>query len=107
MNWKPFFQIKKNRTEFILTFIVVITIVLAFSRFLTFVEQRDGAILNDPLLNLFSPIDLTWFTFAIIYLCIIIFLFNTIQDPNKVMIALQSYGLMVLFMADDEKEAVA
>ena len=97
MSWQTFFQNKRNRLEFILTVIVLILLMSVFSQFLTFVEQREGAVLNDPLLNLFSPVDLTWFTFALIYVCIIIFFIAVIKDPNKVMIAFQTYGLMVLF----------
>ena len=97
MGWKTFFQNKQNRTEFIITILIVIPIVLGLSQFLTFVEQREGAVLNDPLLNLFIPIDLTWFTFALIYLSLIIYLITIIKEPNKLLIAVQTYGLIVLF----------
>jgi hypothetical protein len=99
MSWKSFFQNSKSRTEFILTIAVLVPLMLLFSQFLLFIEQRDGVTLSDPLLNLFNPIDLTWFTFALIYLSIILFLLNSFENPYKLMIALQSYGLMVIFRA--------
>ena len=97
MNWKTFLKNPRSRTEFIITVILLILIVISFSHFLTFIEARNGVILNDPVLSLFDPIDLTWYAFSLIYVSIILFLFNTIKDPNKIVLALQTYGLMVLF----------
>ena len=97
MDWKTFFQNSKSRTEFILTIIVLIPLLISFSQFLLFVEERNGVVLNDPILSLYNPIDLTWLIFGLIYISIIFFFFNNIKDPKKVMIALQSYCLMVVF----------
>ena len=97
MNWKTFLQNSKTRNELIIKVIVLIPLMITFSQFLTFIESRSGVVLNDPFLNLFNPIDLTWYTFALIYASIILFLINSIRDPQKIMIALQTYGLMVLF----------
>ncbi|MBK9098802.1 MAG: hypothetical protein IPM14_11920 [bacterium] len=97
MSWKTFFQDSKSRIEFIITIIVMIPLLSVFSRFLLFIEEREGVVLNDPLLNLFNPVDLTWATFALIYVALIIFLVSIIKEPKKLMIALQTYGLMVFF----------
>ena len=97
MDWKSFFNIKRNRNEFILTVVLLAILMLSFSQFLQFIEQREGVSLPDPLLNVFNPINLTWLTFTLIYLSIILFLFNVRKDPYKIMIALQAYGLMVIF----------
>jgi len=97
MNWKTFFENKSNRTEFIITVIILIFLMTFFAQFLLYVEERNGVTLNDPILNLFSPVDLTWFTFSLIYLSLILFLINRIKEPQTLMIALQTYGLMVFF----------
>jgi len=96
MNWKSFFNNKRNRTEFILTVVLLAILMISFSKFIQFIESRKGVVLPDPLLNLFSPVNLTWLTFALIYLSIIVFLISVIKDPLKLMTALQAYGLMVL-----------
>jgi membrane-associated phospholipid phosphatase len=96
MNWKSFFNNKRNRTEFILTVVLLAILMISFSKFIQFIENRKGVVLPDPLLNLFSPVNLTWLTFTLIYLSIIIFLISVIKDPLKLMTALQAYGLMVL-----------
>jgi hypothetical protein len=97
MSWKTFFQNKKSRTEFIITLLVLVPLMLSFSQFILFIEQREGVVLNDPLLNTFNPINLTWLTFSLIYLSLIMFVISVFKDPQKLMIGLQSYGLMVIF----------
>ena len=97
MSWKTFFQNKKSRTEFIITLLVLVPLMLSFSQFILFIEQREGVVLNDPLLNTFNPINLTWLTFSLIYLSLIMFFVSVFKDPQKLMIGLQSYGLMVIF----------
>lgn len=95
MSWSSFFQDRKCRIEFIVTIIVTIPTLLLFSQFLSLIELREGVVLNDPLLRLFNPIDLTWATFALIYVSIILFLLKIIKQPEKLMIAIQTYVLMV------------
>jgi hypothetical protein len=54
-------------------------------------------VLSDPILNAFNPVDLTWLTFALIYLSLFLFIVTTFNKPDKLMIAFQAYGLMVIF----------
>jgi len=97
VTWKSFLKNKNNLTEFVITAVVVTAVIIAFSHFLQFIEQREGVVLNDPLLNAFNPIDLTWLTFILIYLSLIIFVITTINKPDKLLIAFQAYGLMLIF----------
>jgi len=97
VTWKSFLKNKKNLTEFVITAVIVTAVIISFSHFLNFIEQREGVVLNDPLLNAFNPIDLTWLTFALIYLSLIIFVVTTFNKPDKLLIAFQAYGLMLIF----------
>ena len=97
MTWKSFLKDKKHLTEFIITAIIVTAVIIAFSHFLHFVEQREGVVLDDPILKTFNPIDLTWLTFALIYLSLIIFVVTTFSKPSKLLISFQAYGLMLIF----------
>lgn len=97
MGWKSFLRNKRFLTEFIITVFLLILIMTLFSQFLQFIEGREGIVLNDPLLNLFNPVNLTWLTFAVIYLSIILFLSAILLKPYKLMLALQTYGMMVIF----------
>ena len=70
---------------------------LGFTRFLNFVELRAGFSFNDPLLNLFTPVDFTWVIFGLIYAGLIIAIFFFIKDPHLLLTALQSYLVLVIF----------
>lgn len=97
MNWKDFLTDKKKQKEFIVTIPIIAAILIIFPQFLQYVESRPGVVLPDPILALFNPIDLTWLTFGLIYLSIVITAFSLTKKPEKLLFALQCYVLMVLF----------
>ena len=97
LNWKKFFKNKKRKVELLLTMVLLAFVLISFSQFLLFVEDRKGVILSDPILNLFSPIDLTWLIFALIYLSLLITIVELVKKPERLILALQCYGLMVIF----------
>jgi hypothetical protein len=95
MNWKEFY--KNRKTEIILTVVFLIIILLIFANFLEYIEGRDGVSLPDPILQLFNPVDLTWLTFGLIYASLIIAIINFVREPDKLLLAIQCYSLMVVF----------
>jgi len=97
MNWKVFLTDKKKQKELIVTILFLVAILIIFPLFLQFVETRPGVVFTDPLLALFNPIDLTWLTFGLIYLSIVITLFSLVNKPETLLFGFQCYGLMVLF----------
>ena len=94
--WNIYLQNKKLRSEFIITLILLIVVIFLLSRFLVFVEHRAGIILDDPVLKLFSPINLTWLTFLLIYGGLIIAIINFAGEPERLIFAMQVYIMMVL-----------
>jgi len=97
MNWKEFLTDKKKQKELIVSIPFLAAILIIFPQFLQFVETRQGVVLPDPMLALFNPIDLTWLTFGLIYLSIVITLFALAKKPERLLFTLQCYGLMVFF----------
>ena len=97
ITWKSFLKDKKSLTEFIITMIVLIVVLISFSQFLNFIEQREGVVLSDPILKAYNPVDLTWLTFTLIYLSLFLFIITTINKPDRLLKAFQAYGLMVIF----------
>ncbi len=95
--WKEAFRNRKFRVEFVITFLLLIFILRTLASFLNFVEVRDGVTLNDPLLNLFEPVDLTWLTFGLIYISLFTALYFFIKKPALLITALQSYILLIAF----------
>lgn len=68
---------------------------IVYPKFLLFIENRDGAILNDPLLSPFNPIDLTWLIFGILYGAILLGLFYFLSKPGLLVLALTSYFILI------------
>ena len=94
--WIDAFSSKEFRIKFIIYVIILIISLNILVRFLNYNENRVGINFPDPLLALFSPDDVTWLTFGVIYLSligIIIYLFN---NPKIFLIAILAYTIMIL-----------
>jgi len=95
MNWKEFLKEKSNRFELVITLFLLAVVLTSLANFLNYVEARKGVLLPDPLLNLFNPIDLTWLTFALIYVSLIVAIATLSKNPKRLLFAVQLYTLMV------------
>ena len=95
MNWKEFLTYR--RTELIITVLFLAVILFIFPNFFSIVEGRHGVTLADPILELFNPIDLTWLTFGLIYISLIIAIFSFAAKPEILLLTLQSYSLLIIF----------
>lgn len=96
MNWSEFLHNKYFRKELIVSLLVLALTLTSLAKFLDFVEMRKGITLPDPLLRLFNPINLTWLTFILIYLSIILILFLFATKPKKLIFAVQCYTLLII-----------
>lgn len=65
------------------------------ARFLQWNEARAGAVIDDPFLALYSPVDVTWLTFALIYGALIAAVVLLVRDPEALLLAVQVYAVMV------------
>lgn len=96
-NWVNAFKDKKFILESIFTVALLIFTLSMFAKFLLFIEGRPGVILNDPVLRKIHPVDMTYITFTILYACLPLALLFLIRYPKRLMIAIQSYILLVIF----------
>lgn len=96
-NWRIFLHRKSNVYLLIWTLAVLIASVFALSRFIIFAESRDGAVLADPVFTWFNAIELNIPIFTFIYGSLITCLvYLVINHPSRLIIALQSYSLLVI-----------
>lgn len=93
-SWQNFLADKRNKNELIISLILLAGVLAALAWFINYVEYRQGVVFADPVLNLFDPIDLTWFTFSLIYFALIIAIVSLINYPDRLLFALQLYSLM-------------
>ncbi len=96
MNWRDAFRRSKFKIEFTVTLVLLGLILIGLANFLNFVETRNGVVLNDPLLNLFEPIEVTWLTFGLIYISLVVAIIAFIKNPELLVTAFQSYIVMTL-----------
>lgn len=94
-NWRHFFKQKNNLLLFIGGILFLTAVVLGISQFFGWNEIRPGVHLNDPILAMFKPIDLTWFTFIILYGTLLVTVIWMLPRPGIVTFAAYGYGLLV------------
>ncbi|MFA3783997.1 phosphatase PAP2-related protein [Melioribacteraceae bacterium 4301-Me] len=95
--WQEGLSNSNFRFLFMLSFIVLAFILYWMAKFLAYNETRAGFSFNDPFLSLFPAIKVTWVTFGLIYLALLLALISLSFHPDKLMLALQSYALVILF----------
>jgi membrane-associated phospholipid phosphatase len=76
------------------TLVFLAIILFSLAKFLPLNETRPGFSMDDPLLSLFNPVNVTWLTFSLIYLALLIALFSLSFHPVEMLLALQSYTVI-------------
>ena len=95
--WQPKLLDKSFRIRFLSSILFLIIVLISLAKFLAYNETRPGFSLTDPLLNLFRPVDVTWLTFALIYIALIVALISLSYHPEHFLIAIQSYTFIAVF----------
>jgi hypothetical protein len=93
--WRAAFRTRGFRMRVSVTVPLLIIALIALSRFLVWVEARPGAVLDDPVLRLFTPVNLSSITFAFIYGGIILGLVILRRHPERCVLVFQAYVVMV------------
>lgn len=97
LNWKIFLNAKKNKLIFIFSFITLALVLISFLHFLTFNENREGFVFNDPILNLYNPKEISVFTFALTYILAISGIVISLKTPQLFIRLIQAYLIMTIF----------
>jgi hypothetical protein len=94
--WKHEWSDPSFRRQTVITIPFLLIVLFTLARFLDIVEARPGVVLPDPILRFFTPRDVTWLTFGLIYVGIIVGVGYLIRHPRYLLLALQSYMVMVV-----------
>ena len=94
--WKAAWRHVAFRVETVATFVLLVIVLGLFSRFLEWVELRNGASISDPIIATIAARDFTWPIFLLIYGGLILGLATLAAHPVRLIAAVQSYILMVL-----------
>ncbi len=96
-SWRAAWLVPAFRWQLILTAICLPACLRTLAAFLNRVEERAGVVLPDPGLALFSPVDVNWLSFAIIYGGLFIGVAILLRHPRHLVLAVQTYIVMVVF----------
>lgn len=96
LTWTQPYKLKNVQYKLIVSIIVLTVVLYFYSDFLTHIEVRQGFSFNDPVLNLFHPVNLTWLIFSTIYLSLLTGIIILIKNPLKLILAVQVYTLLIL-----------
>ena len=95
--WKKELKDKNFKITAIIAPIGIVITMVIFTRFLNFIELRPGVVLPDPFLELFNPIDISWFTFVVMYGSLITAIIYLLHYPRYLILAFISYMIMIYF----------
>jgi membrane-associated phospholipid phosphatase len=96
-SWIDSYKLKNIQYKLLISVIILAVVLYFYSRFLNYVETREGFAFGDPVLNLFHPIDLTWLIFSLIYLSLLTGIVILLRNPVRLIFTLQVYTVLILF----------
>lgn len=90
-DWKNFWSNKKSKQTLIIGIVIFIILLFAFPHFFNFIEQREGATINDFVLNNLPAINLSIPIFSIIWICAILTVWQCFQSPKILLLFLWGF----------------
>jgi hypothetical protein len=95
VTWKDAWASPAMRRQFLLTLPALVVVMLIFSRFILYIENRPAVTIPDPVLALFEARDFTWLVFTFIYGGVVLGIFYLLSHPRALLVALQAYVIMM------------
>jgi membrane-associated phospholipid phosphatase len=96
LTWTQPYKLKNVQYKLIASIVVLAVVLYFYSNFLDHIELREGFSFNDPVLDLFHPVNLTWLIFTTIYLSLLAGIIILIKNPLKLTFTVQVYTLLIL-----------
>lgn len=96
-DWKSFLNDKRYTTMLTISIILLFVLLIVFAKFLIFVENRQGVVLEDPIMKMFTALDLNIPIFIVIYGSLVSGLIILARAPKNLLIGIQTYSLMLVF----------
>ncbi len=97
LNWKLAFKNKHFVAKFIASFVFLFALMYFFAWFLNYVEQRQGHVFYDPVLNFLRPRDVSDIIFFTTYGASLLALIYAFGSPFRTIHLCQMYTLLTIF----------
>lgn len=92
--WREAIYNTRYRTEFIITWILAFAVIWFNPHFFNAIQQRSGMLLNDPVLKMLPPTDLSNYIFFLIYGSTMVVLFYILMYPSLFVRGIQAFILL-------------
>jgi len=86
---KPSFRI-----QLAITIALLLCILYFIPIFFNYIQNREGKTLNDQVLDLIGPVDVSWITFTLIYTSLLSGLISLSHSPQRLLMSLQAYCIL-------------
>lgn len=94
--WTCAWRIRSFRIKLIAGTILLIAILIYFPFFFNSIENRDGRVLPDFILDWLPPRDMSFAVFTLIWASCLLLIFRVLKDPDMLLSALWGYGLLTV-----------
>src|ERR1035437_2896883 len=95
-NWKDAWKARSPIVELIVTIIVMYGIGLFLTPFFAYIQLRQGSVINDPILNLITPRDVSGFTFIFGHLSTLTGLIYILFYPRQLTFTIQVFAIATI-----------
>jgi membrane-associated phospholipid phosphatase len=87
---------KRYKILLLISIVFLIAVTSLFTLFLSWNEAREGYALNDPLLAILGPVNVTWMIFPLTYIPIIAAIILAARSPMLLLAAINCYTVLLL-----------
>ena len=95
--WQEAWQLPGFRRKVLTGMAIIITILSLFPNFFQYIELRHGVVMNDPLLRMMTPHDVSVPMFIIIWAITLLSVFRAAQTPQMFLTFVWAYIFLSLF----------
>ncbi len=95
MDWKEAWANRRFRISLLVTLVALFTVLQVIIRVMDYMETQPGARIDDPILALLPPTDMTWPLTFLIYSNLMLLLWGNRNHPKELLMAVQTYSLMI------------
>lgn len=96
LSWSEAWAIRSFKTKTVVALALVVIILLALPYFFSFIEKREGMVLQDYVLDAIPPMDVSVPTFVVIWSVVLLVLYRVFQNPRLFLVIAYGFILMCL-----------
>jgi hypothetical protein len=98
-DWQKAFRSREYRDQFLVTLAALVVTIILMRSFMGFIGARMGAVLRDPVIELFRPASVPWVMFSLIYAGFLLGLVSLSVRPFSVLLALRALVVLIVLRA--------